>query len=821
MTHEGATLHINNSQGVMLTGDVAFSELVVEKGDCNTGGFSCNISGDITLRDGDLTGNGALVLNGSTDQSIDGDGNSIHNLRIQNDGSSDILLISPLRLTNLLQVISNDTDVYSNGNLTLVSSSEGTASVGSLPEASAIVGDVTVERFMPPIGRKYRYVSSPVQNATVASLMDDFPVTGTFEDSSVGNGMNSKSPSMFFYNEQQGGLNDGWQAYPTTGSAAANALAPGLGYAVFIREAVNPTTWDVTGTLNQGDFSFPLTYTSTGDENADGWNLIGNPYPSAIRWDDDIGWQSNGKVSSGIAVRDNAISGFRYWDGGIGELPDGLIASGQSFWIRTTGDDPQLTISETAKASDGSTFYRKRTLLNYLELQVQVEDQIDKTFLRLRNGARSDFDHFDTPKLLNDFLSLSFVTEDGVDVAINAIDNMNCSLEIPIKILSAKPNDKMSFTVQGYGLLEGSDFYLYNKLTEEKIKIDRVGVAISFPSVATSFEHLSLIITSKVPQETTVEVPTFFCAAEDSLAISLQLQPGISYGLVRDDEEMEVAVDLGRGLLKVAAYQLADGENIFKFIARSACYTRVMDDPVRIKKITTKVPQATSAYVCQMGAVTLTAEADPSIESYHWFQAMSDETPLHVGSQFVTPILSKSRTYYLSALDSNECASDRVPVLADVVSYDSVKISLQNGELISSYSEGNQWYRNGVLLPGENTNTIVPDQTGIYQVEVSLGDCKTSNDYEFLVTKISDEIADNIRVYPNPFTDRVFIRFRSELRCELFDVLSSSGTSVGYLCSAGPDQSEWEIKTTHWPRGLYVLCFRLGSDLSFVKIVKR
>lgn len=820
MTLEEATLRINNSQGVTLNGNIDFHDLVVENGNVDTGNFSCNIIHDVILHNGDFSGNGALVLNGSTNQFIDGNGNAIHNLLIQNNGSS-ITFESPLRLTNLLQVLSSDTDVYSNGNLTLVSSSEGTASLGTLAEGSSIIGDVTVQRFMHGIGRKYRYISSPVQNATIASLMDDFPITGTFEDSSTGNGINSKSPSMFFYNEQYGGLSEGWQAYPITGTSATNPLTPGLGYSAFIREAVNPTTWDVTGILNQGDFSFPITYTSTGDEIADGWNLIGNPYPSAIRWDDEVGWESNGRVSSGIAVRDNAMNGFRYWDGGVGELPDGVIASGQSFWIRTTGDDPQLTILETAKVSHGSVFYRKRERLDYVELQVQSNEQSDKTFLRLRSGAGSDFDHFDTPKLLNDFLSLSFVTLDGVDVAIDAIGEMSCSLEIPIKILSAEPDDEMIFTVHGYGLLEGSDFHLHNKLTGEKVKINGDGIAIAFPSDATSVNHLSLIITSNMPQETKVEIPSIFCASEDSLAIQLQPQPGISYSLIRDHEEIEAVVERGDNLLKIAGTDLTDGENIFQLIARSACSTRVMDKLYRVEKIPTKVPQVKGSQVCHSGAATLTANGDASIESYHWFEDVVIEMPFHIGSEFETPILFKSRTYYLSVIDSNECESERIPVVAEVIPYDSVKITLQNGELVSSYAEGNQWYLDGVLLPGENGQSIVPDQPGTYQLEVTIGNCQTSDEYDFFVTDLPEEISADIRVHPNPFTDRVFIRFRSEISCELFDVLSSSGTSVNYLCSAGPDQREWEIDTVHWPSGLYVLCCRIGNDFSFIRIIKR
>jgi hypothetical protein len=192
-----------------------------------------------------------------------------------------------MKLRGILQIESLNTTVRSDGNLTLLSTSDsgsGSARVGPLPAGSGILGDVSVQRYMGAEGRIYRYISSPVQDASVASLMDDFAVTGRFDDPTTVNVSNSKNPSLYYYDESQGSLQSGWKPYPTMGFAKDNPLIPGVGYCALIREAANPLVWDVNGALNQGDIVLPTAMTNN-MQPSNGWNLVGNPYACTIDWD--------------------------------------------------------------------------------------------------------------------------------------------------------------------------------------------------------------------------------------------------------------------------------------------------------------------------------------------------------------------------------------------------------------------------------------------------------------------------------------------------------------------------------------------------------
>ena len=61
--------------------------------------------------------------------------------------------------------------------------------------------------------------------------------------------------------------------------------------------------------------------------------------------------------------------------------------------------------------------------------------------------------------------------------------------------------------------------------------------------------------------------------------------------------------------------------------------------------------------------------------------------------EFITPVLTKTKTYYVAAVNSLGCESERVAVKA-VVSYpNEVSLTLiDNLTLKSSHETGNQWY---------------------------------------------------------------------------------------------------------------------------------
>jgi hypothetical protein len=443
---KGVDLQIENSTGI-----------TVQSGSRTSGNILVTASSDLTLPEGNFTiqgnlasqngghvhsSNGTLHLTGTDLQNINLYNDTLSNITIAKSAGSSVVISSPLNISGTLNVATPGVSVISNGNITLISTSDdGLAEgiVASLSTGSSIEGSVTVQRFMSGEGRIYRYLSTPVSGVTVADWKDDFAITGPFDDPSTGPGINSTGASLFFYDERE--AVGGWINYPSVGRASDNPLMPGKGYSAFIRNANAPTVWDLTGILNQHEFNFSLTHTTTSDTLNDGWNLIGNPYPSSIDWDSEDGWiKSN--VSEKIAIRDNSTGMFKYWDGSVGSLGSGRIGKGQAFWVQTSGNNPTLTLREVAKTLTSQVFYRvNQSDVDYVEVKMSNEKISDNAYLRIRNDATLSFDKHDIVKWPNDHLSLSF-TIDAIPLVIAATDKINCGAVIPLT---------MDFTLKSNG----------------------------------------------------------------------------------------------------------------------------------------------------------------------------------------------------------------------------------------------------------------------------------------------------------------------------------------------------------------------------------
>jgi hypothetical protein len=413
-----AHMVINNAAGLQQNSDVAVRDFSLQNGSYDQAGFGLTVEGDLSLP-GPETNLNDLRLAGANEQRIDGKGASIGRLTIQKSSGA-AQLISALSLTGTLG-ITGSVGLRSDGNLTLVSTSDAgghTATIGALPAGASITGDVTVQRFLSDEGRLYRYISSPVSNATVATLMDDFPVTGTFSDPSAGQGIKSDSPSLYEYDESIGDQMKGWVAYPRSGFAADAPLRTGMGYAAFVRNKA-ATVLDFVGPVNQGTIQLPLGYT-VHEGNGNGWHLVGNPYPSAIDWES--GGIEKVGLSHVIAIRDNGDHRFRYWDGDsqYDEIPEGKVAMGQAFWARALTVGASLTFHEEAKSNDASFYRRYSTTIPSLDIVVTNGTISDHCTLKIRRESTSRLDAWDGVKLLNDTLNVSMWDDSGNRLAINS-----------------------------------------------------------------------------------------------------------------------------------------------------------------------------------------------------------------------------------------------------------------------------------------------------------------------------------------------------------------------------------------------------------------
>ncbi|MBE0675109.1 MAG: DUF2341 domain-containing protein [Bacteroidales bacterium] len=128
------------------------------------------IAGTIT-NGGDFTASsGTIEMNGTAAQSIGSNiftANTIGNLTINNN--SGVTLLGALNVSGIVTL--QNGDLISGGNLTLLSDASGTALISGSGTGS-VSGNVTMQRYL-PAGFGYKYFSSPFTSATVGEFSDE------------------------------------------------------------------------------------------------------------------------------------------------------------------------------------------------------------------------------------------------------------------------------------------------------------------------------------------------------------------------------------------------------------------------------------------------------------------------------------------------------------------------------------------------------------------------------------------------------------------------------------------------------------------------
>lgn len=425
------------------------------------------LKGNCTISSGTFAHNSGTVKFSGTSgmQRISGSGvTDFNNITVTNTSAQPGLSIeSSQNMAGELKLANNvtfDADGSSNTSVfTMLSSGEEPtqdASVAILESGASVSGKVTVQRFMAQEGanggRIYRYISSPVQNATVADIQNEIPVTGPFTGTSVCSGC-STSQTMFAYDETvitdinssgAADLNDGYVNFPT--HANTETLTPGKGYTFYVRgNILTSTMWDVSGTLNTGNITpitFPVTFTSSGKIENDGWNLVGNPFPSTIDWDAPSGWTKT-NLDAAIYMTDNGgeSSKVATWNGVAGTNGASQhIAMGQGFWVKANGDGvPVLSANENVKASaKQTTFFRKSGTSDLLRITMAQGSKWDDCVINFRTDATPAFDHnADAMKLKNQSFNISTLSSNNDALAINSWSSLTCDTKIKINITDA------------------------------------------------------------------------------------------------------------------------------------------------------------------------------------------------------------------------------------------------------------------------------------------------------------------------------------------------------------------------------------------------
>ncbi|MBI9037319.1 MAG: hypothetical protein JEY97_04230, partial [Bacteroidales bacterium] len=199
-----------------------------------------------------------------------------------------------------------------------------------------------------------------------------------------------------------------------------------------------------TGTINNGPYSYNLV---NSDE---GWNLVGNPYPSSIDWDN-AGWTKT-NLEATVYVWSVAIGNWISWNGTVGGLTDGIIPPMQGFFVQANGDNPVIGVTNTVRKPSTQNFY-KNTVPELLTLGVTGSNSYsDKVFINFNSNSTEGFDgDFDAHKLAGNETAPQFYSIiPCYDLSVNVLPEITENTEIYLGFTCGISGD-FTITADGIG----------------------------------------------------------------------------------------------------------------------------------------------------------------------------------------------------------------------------------------------------------------------------------------------------------------------------------------------------------------------------------
>ncbi|MDO7886212.1 DUF4394 domain-containing protein [Hymenobacter cheonanensis] len=373
-------------------------------------GSLLSLAGNFINNGGSVTGSGTgtLALAGSAQQDIGGTtATSFWNLQIGANGAATSTAES---IRRSVAVNGGTLAIGSGLSFTLLSDASGTAYVVN-NGGGTVTGTATVQRYITPTnpGLGYRHYSSPVSGNTVADFATSgySPVVNPAYNSASNPRQTSPYPTVFYYDQSRlatsnaayavGDFDNGF----LSPSALSDALVTARGYTVNISSGA---LVDFQGTLNQ-NASYARTGLARGAQTTAGYQLLGNPYPSALNYDALI-TNTTGMESALYVYKSSGQYTGTYTtyvpagptNGGPGVSANGgtsNIPVAQGFFMRTAaGQTGSVTFSTAARttAPETALFQRTANTLSTLALTLSGNGVANQTRVYFDQQATPAFD---------------------------------------------------------------------------------------------------------------------------------------------------------------------------------------------------------------------------------------------------------------------------------------------------------------------------------------------------------------------------------------------------------------------------------------------
>jgi len=222
-----------------------------------------------------------------------------------------------------------------------------------------------------------------------------------------------------------------------------------------------------SGNIINSNLDLPLSFTA-GDYA--GYNLLGNPYTSALNAD--INTWSKTNVEDAVWVWDPASGNYKTWNGSAGTLQGGIIPEMQGFFVKAKAPFSSLTIPASSRVHSGQPEYKSATAFE-LHISLSGGGYCDETVLytsRTQPGLQDKMHNVGKFMGFHDAPQLYFL-EGGEMFSIFQGDTLGGYWVMPLGIRKGYA-DTLKFEFSGVETFSGEDaLYLEDRLEGRNINL--------------------------------------------------------------------------------------------------------------------------------------------------------------------------------------------------------------------------------------------------------------------------------------------------------------------------------------------------------------
>ncbi len=484
----------------------------------NTAAITGTLSGVINSDDVSMIGAGTFASTGV------GTGIAVTSTStLSGTKTGNYTLTQPINLTaNITAIV---TPVTSSGNLGNAATLAGTDITVSNDAELSVNNTTTVRSITVAPGAKLTVDNGVVLTVNSIVLHNTAGGTASFVDNRV-----ADAPSAIAGTVEQAitETNRNWYvAIPLTGQTAAGitltdakivqrneaqsrwddllsgaSLIPGIGYIAVASASTGTTNWIMNGNFNSGKVEVGLTHSGASSV---GYNLVGNPYPSYLNWEQVMNLNSTNAtlvqptIWYRTATYNNGLSKFDYTfntynSAGRVATPTsttGYIPPLQAFWVKanTAGT---LTFTNAMRSHGNGSSNKLKTPQQNTQPIVRLlvsnsSNATDETVLYFNENAQNTFDKYDSPKRSNNSATIPeiYTVVGNEQLVINGLNDIVSTHDIALGFKTGETNTFNIKASEISNFEQGTQVYIKDILTNSEYELT-IGSSYTFSSDVTN-----------------------------------------------------------------------------------------------------------------------------------------------------------------------------------------------------------------------------------------------------------------------------------------------------------------------------------------------